>query len=74
MTSQFFEITSSSNFFDVVFTISELLRENQQGVKFPPLLPILGLSEETNESPQGISETLLKPLPLMSSSEKLKLR
>ena len=74
MTSQFFEITSSSNFFDVVFTISELLRENQQGVKFAPLLPILGLSEETNESPQGISETLLKPLPLMSSSEKLKLR
>ena len=32
------------------------------------------LSEETKESPQGISETLPKSLPLMSSSEKLKLR
>ena len=27
------------------------------------------LGEETKETPQGISETLPKPLPLMSSSE-----
>ena len=32
------------------------------------------LGDETKETPQGISETLPKLLPLMSSSEKLKLR
>ena len=32
------------------------------------------LGEETKENPQGISEPLSKSLPLMSSSEKLKLR
>ena len=32
------------------------------------------LGKETKETPQGISETLPKPLPLISSSEKLKLR
>ena len=32
------------------------------------------LSEEIKETPQGISETLPKSLPLMSSSEKLNLR
>ena len=46
------------------FTVSELLRENEQGENCFPSRR-LGLSEEIKKIPQGVSETLPKLLPLM---------